>query len=74
MQNSADLQIAFTVLQMVNLNQSKKIDEEERKLCAAKIRMEQDLPHYSDANFTMRLSYGQVKRLPHRQPRDQLLY
>jgi hypothetical protein len=23
--------------------------------------MEQDLPHYSDANFTMRLSYGQVK-------------
>lgn len=57
----ADLQIAFTVLQMVNLNQSKKIDEEERKLCAAKIRMEQDLPHYSDANFTMRLSYGQVK-------------
>ena len=23
--------------------------------------MEEDLPHYSDANFTMRLSYGQVK-------------
>ena len=22
--------------------------------------MEQDMPHYSDANFTMRLSYGQV--------------
>ena len=22
--------------------------------------MEMDLPHYSDANFTMRLSYGQV--------------
>ena len=36
------------------------IDIQERKLCAAKIRMEQDLPHYSDANFTMRLSYGQV--------------
>ena len=32
----------------------------ERELCAAKIRMEQDQPHYSDANFTMRLSYGQV--------------
>ena len=32
----------------------------ERRLCAAKIRMEQDQPHYSDANFTMRLSYGQV--------------
>jgi len=36
------------------------IDEQERYLCAAKIRMEQELPHYSDANFTMRLSYGQV--------------
>lgn len=33
---------------------------QERYLCDAKIRMEQDLPHYSDANFTMRLSYGQV--------------
>ena len=36
------------------------IDLQERYLCAAKLRMEQDLPHYSDANFTMRLSYGQV--------------
>lgn len=36
------------------------ISEQERHLCAAKIRMEQDMPHYSDANFTMRLSYGQV--------------
>ena len=37
------------------------IEEQERYLCAAKLRMEEDLPHYSDANFTMRLSYGQVK-------------
>ena len=36
------------------------IDLQERYLCAAKLRMEQDLPHYSDANFTMRLSSGQV--------------
>lgn len=36
------------------------IDEQEKYLCAAKLRMEEDLPHYSDANFTMRLSYGQV--------------
>lgn len=36
------------------------IDLQERYLCDAKIRMEEDLPHYSDANFTMRLSYGQV--------------
>ena len=37
------------------------IDQQERYLCAAKLRMEEDMPHYSDANFTMRLSYGQVK-------------
>ncbi len=36
------------------------IDAQERYLCAAKLRMEQDMPNYSDANFTMRLSYGQV--------------
>ena len=34
---------------------------QEQWLCAAKLRMEEGLPHYSDANFTMRLSYGQVK-------------
>ena len=45
--------------EMILLNDS--IDVQERLLCAAKLRMEQDLPHYSDANFTMRLSYGQVK-------------
>ena len=37
------------------------IADQEQLLCAAKLRMEEDLPHYSDANFTMRLSYGQVK-------------
>ena len=37
------------------------IDEQERLLCDAKLRMEMDMPHYSDANFTLRLSYGQVK-------------
>ena len=36
------------------------IANQEKLLCAAKLRMEEDLPHYSDANFTMRLSYGQV--------------
>ncbi len=36
------------------------IQEQEKKLCEAKVQMEMDLPHYSDANFTMRLSYGQV--------------
>lgn len=36
------------------------IDDQEKMLCAAKLSMESQLPHYSDANFTMRLSYGQV--------------
>ena len=40
---------------------SDQIDLQERYLCDAKLRMEQDQPHYSDANFTLRLSYGQVK-------------
>ncbi|RRC98714.1 S46 family peptidase [Prevotella sp. OH937_COT-195] len=39
---------------------NEKIDRQEKLLCAAKLRMEEDMPHYSDANFTMRLSYGQV--------------
>ena len=39
---------------------SSQIEEQERYLCDAIMRMEQDQPHYSDANFTMRLSYGQV--------------
>lgn len=33
---------------------------QERLLCDAKVRMEMDMPHYSDANFTLRMSYGQV--------------
>lgn len=44
--------------ELAPLNDS--IDMQEKKLCAASVRMEQDMPHYSDANFTMRLSYGQV--------------
>ncbi len=40
---------------------SDSIDQQEHYLCDAKLRMEQDQPHYSDANFTLRMSYGQVK-------------
>ncbi len=36
------------------------IDQQEQWLCAAKLRMEQDLPNYSDANFTLRMTYGQI--------------
>ena len=39
---------------------SDKIDEQEQWLCAARLRMEEDLPNYSDANFTMRMTYGQI--------------
>ena len=39
---------------------SDSIDTQERLLCAAKLQIEEGLPHYSDANFTMRVSYGQV--------------
>lgn len=39
---------------------SDSISEQERYLCLAKLRMEQDMPHYSDANLTMRMTYGQV--------------
>ncbi len=43
---------------MMPLNDS--IDAQEKLLCAAKLAYEKDQPHYSDANFTLRLSYGQV--------------
>ena len=36
------------------------IREEEKILCAEKLRAEENLPHYSDANFTLRMTYGQV--------------
>ena len=39
---------------------SDSINAQEKMLCAAKLRMEEDQPHYSDANFTMRMTYGQV--------------
>lgn len=39
---------------------SDSIELQEKYLCAAKLRMEEDMPHYSDANMTMRLSYGCV--------------
>ena len=39
---------------------SDSIDLQEKYFCAARLRMEQDFPHYSDANMTMRLSYGRV--------------
>ena len=47
-------------LQLKMTENMDEIETQERYLCDAVVRMEQDMPHYSDANFTMRLSYGQV--------------
>ncbi len=38
----------------------RRISEQEQLLTAAILRMEEDKPQYSDANFTLRLTYGQV--------------
>jgi hypothetical protein len=56
-----DLMAAYAAMGHESWAIEDSINVQERKLCAAKIRMEQDMPHYSDANFTMRLSYGQVR-------------
>ena len=46
---------------MADLSEKEEsIENEEKKLCESNVQMEMDMPHYSDANFTMRLSYGQV--------------
>ena len=55
-----DLVMSLAVMRNGFFDTMEKVDEQERYLCAAKLRMEEDMPHYSDANFTMRLSYGQV--------------
>ncbi|MGM9704879.1 MAG: S46 family peptidase, partial [Prevotella sp.] len=55
-----DMMALYMQLRDVLMPLYDSIDAQEKKLCAARVRMEEDLPHYSDANFTMRLSYGQV--------------
>lgn len=60
LQMSYDLADVLGQLRLAMESINEEIALQERYLCDAKIRMEQDLPHYSDANFTLRLSYGQV--------------
>ena len=60
-QYGLDLTLLQQRLQEAVMGLQDSIDRQERLLCDAKLRMEQDLPHYSDANFTLRMSYGQVK-------------
>ena len=42
-------------------NASTIIDYNEHLLTQALLEMDQEMPHYSDANFTMRLSYGYIQ-------------
>ena len=42
-------------------NASTTIDYNEHLLTQALLEMDQEMPHYSDANFTMRLSYGYIQ-------------
>ena len=51
---------AMASIQADLIDRSEPVAQQEQWLCAARLRMEQDLPNYSDANFTMRLTYGQV--------------
>ncbi len=60
------VKVGFSLMEVVgNLQKelmeiNEQIELQEKYLCAAKLRMEEDMPHYSDANSTLRLSYGQV--------------
>ncbi len=59
-QMGIDLMATAGIMQEALMKSSELISEQEKYLCAAKLLMDMDQPHYSDANFTMRLSYGQV--------------
>lgn len=47
-------------LSALSLKNKQVINANEKLLCQAILEMEQDQPHYSDANSTLRLSYGFV--------------
>ena len=59
-QYGLDLLETMAALRSASAAITDSIDEQERLLCAAKLRMEQDKPNYSDANFTLRMTYGQI--------------
>ena len=55
-------------------NKTEEIDAEEKKLCEAKVQMEMDLPHYSDANFHHAPIVWTGGRIHDRRLQQQLLY
>lgn len=56
----ADLGVLFASIREDVRDYQRRISEQEQYLTAAILRMEEDKPQYSDANFTLRLTYGQV--------------
>ena len=59
-QYSLDLADLLAKLNVARRSLSEGIAEQEKLLCDAVLRMEMDMPNYSDANFTMRMTYGQI--------------
>ena len=59
-QYGLDIQETMHEINSVIVPLREAIQQQEQFLCAAVLRMEQDMPNYSDANFTMRMTYGQV--------------
>ena len=59
-QYSLDLADLLAKLNVARRSLSEGIAEQEKLLCDAVLRMEMDMPNYSDAYFTMRMTYGQI--------------
>ena len=59
-QYGLDLVELQTAISIARQKLTREIEEQEKMLCAAVLRMEQDMPNYSDANFTLRMTYGQI--------------
>ena len=55
-----DMRVMYAAIREDVLDYQRRIGEQEQLLTAAILRMEEDKPQYSDANFTLRLTYGQV--------------
>ncbi len=56
-----EVQTGLSMLYMAARDANVQISYNERLLTQALLEMEQQTPHYSDANFSMRLSYGFVQ-------------
>jgi hypothetical protein len=59
-QYSVDLSDFVGKLSDARRELNEEINEQEKLLCDAVLRMEMDMPNYSDANFTLRMTYGQI--------------